>query len=180
MPAMQDIVRVMALGGLIFCLPIRAGADPRPSARPPATPPPIASPQTVDVELSYSAYVAGLNMLRAEAGLRLDPDRYRIGLAFHTAGTVGLLLHGNDQTLSQGVIQGADVLPTGFVSQGLWKGEDRRTEIEYRDGTPVIRALVPPNDSEREPVPDAMQRGTVDTLGAIVALVHHVATNGTC
>jgi hypothetical protein len=43
-----------------------------------------------------------------------------------------------------------------------------------------VRALVPPNEAEREPVSAADQAGTVDTLTALTALVRQVAAGQGC
>ena len=45
---------------------------------------------------------------------------------------------------------------------------------------PEIRDLQPADEREREPVPAALQRNTVDTLSAIALLMRHVADTGRC
>ena len=52
--------------------------------------------------------------------------------------------------------------------------------MDYQDGQPLIRTLVPPNEGEREPVPPAMERNTIDTLSAIALMIRHVQDSGRC
>jgi hypothetical protein len=132
------------------------------------------------LHLSYDAYVAGFNILGIDAGLRLLPDGYGLGMHAQTKGLVGAFLHADSRTRVDGVFQGPGVAPRRFVSAGLWRGDFRRTDIEYLGGQPVIRALVPANETERDPVPTPLQRNTVDTLSAIIMLLHDVAQSGHC
>jgi hypothetical protein len=53
--------------------------------------------------------------------------------------------------------------------------------MEYApDGAPVLRALAPPNDGEREAVPPRLRSGTVDWLSAMAKLARTVARTGRC
>jgi Protein of unknown function (DUF3108) len=70
--------------------------------------------------------------------------------------------------------------PSRFVGEGWWRGIDRRVDIEYKDGKPIIRRLIPANDSEREPVPDALQANTIDTLSALAEMIRVVDATGRC
>ena len=62
----------------------------------------------------------------------------------------------------------------------MWRNLDRLADIQYHQGKPEIRQLVPPNTDEREPVPDALQDNTIDTLSALAELIHVVADTGRC
>jgi hypothetical protein len=172
---MDKFFCLLAFGAMVCGLPCEARAEPRLTV--PGAPAPV---QDAAAQLDYDAYVAGLNILKVQGGLRLRPDGYEMGIAFQTSGSMGLLFHGEDRSLSQGRLQGLDVLPATFVSAGVWRGEDRRTEIAYVNGQPVIRTLLPAVSKEREPVPEAMQRNTLDTLSAMVLLLRHVAATGGC
>ncbi len=143
----------------------------------------LASParaQAPALLLDYEAYLAGFNMMAIEAGLSLQADSYDLGLHARTKGMIGTFVHGESRTRVDGTFHGDSVLPRRYVSGGLWRGDTRRTEIEYRAGQPVIRALVPANDAEREPVPEQLQHDTVDALSAIVRLLHQVMQTGAC
>lgn len=135
---------------------------------------------SANARLDYSAYVAGLNIINLQAGLDLTPAHYTLAMHHVTAGAFGVLFSGDVRSKSEGVWQGNAPMPRRFVSAGIWRGEDHRTDIEYSNGNPQIRALVPSEVEARDPVPEAMRRATVDSLSAVAMLIHSVATTGGC
>lgn len=130
--------------------------------------------------LSYTTYVAGLTVLTSEADVELGAEGYRVDLASRTAGTYGLLFRGETYSLAQGRWAGPLVAPARFAISGSWRGKPRRTLIDYTSGTPSILRLQPPNEDEREVVPAALQRETVDTISAAARLVRQVSRTGRC
>ena len=132
------------------------------------------------VEAHYAAYAAGLNVLNMEVRLDLSPVSYRLQLEYRTAGTFGLFVHSQQNTVVQGGFTTGRATPRRFVSSGLLRGAPRVTEIDYPDGQPTVRQLVPPNEQEREAVSPAEQRGTIDTLSAVAQLVEEVTQTGRC
>lgn len=132
------------------------------------------------VQVHYAAYAAGLNVVQMDAALDIQPQRYRLRLAYHTAGTFSVFVRSQQDTTVDGTFAAGRAVPTRFVSTGVLSGAQRLTEIDYRGGQPVIRQLVPPNGGEREPVPDERQRGTIDTLSAMAQLIHRVNETGSC
>ncbi|MDE2198421.1 MAG: DUF3108 domain-containing protein [Rhodospirillales bacterium] len=130
--------------------------------------------------LSFAIYAAGLNVLDIDSRIALDPDRYRIDLAFHTVGMFGLLFHSRIDSFVQGAWQGADTLPLRFASWGVVRGQPRRVVIDYRAGQPILRDLQPLHDKARDPVSAAQQADTIDTLSAMAELVRRVSTTGRC
>lgn len=132
------------------------------------------------ITATYAVYAAGLNTAQVQAELALSPAGYEIRLGFHTAGLFGALVHSQSSTLAEGVWRGEDPAPFHFAGSGRVQGELRQTVIEYQSGEPVIRTLIPPNEAERDPVPPAMERNTVDTLSAVALLVKRVRDTGGC
>ncbi len=128
----------------------------------------------------YKAYAAGLNVINVDATFDLSPERYRLQIDYRTAGTFGLFVRSQQTTTVAGVLSGGSARPQRFVSSGVLRGEPRVTEIDYRDGQPLIRQLAPPNTGEREAVPAAEQRGTIDTLSAMAQLIEQVTRTGRC
>ncbi|WP_158924358.1 DUF3108 domain-containing protein [Acidisphaera sp. S103] len=128
----------------------------------------------------YETYAAGIRVAEVEAGLWFGPFSYQMTLGYHTTGLVGFLFRGHQFDRADGAWQGGRAEPSAFVGQGEWRGVGRLAEIDYRQGRPVIRTLVPPNLAEREPVPEALQINTVDTLSALAELIHVVAETGRC
>lgn len=141
-------------------------------------PAPGAAPGTV--RLSYAAYAKGLNFLNLDAEYTITPRDYRVRLAHRTAGTIGALFRGEQETRVEGRFVGDRPAPARFFSAGHFRGQQRVTQIDYPAGAPVIRQMQPPNDQEREPVPEAMQAGTVDTISAMAQLVRQVNATGRC
>ncbi len=139
--------------------------------------PAIAAP----VEAQYVAYAAGISVVKLKADFEVAPASYRVRLAFQTVGAVGLLLHAAQDTVVEGqfAADGRPV-PTRFFSTGTLRGAPRVTQIDYRASQPRVRQLVPPNEEERETVPDAQQVDTIDSLSAMADLVRRVNTTGRC
>jgi len=153
-------MRYPALALLLLCLSPAARAQP--------------------VSAHYAAYSTGLNVLSLNAEFAVGPRDYRVHLTYHTAGTVGLLVSAEQDTVVEGAFNGDRPAPRRFYSAGHLRGRPRVTQIDYPKGQPEIRTLTPPNEQEREPVPPADQVGTVDSLSAMAQLVRQVNATGRC
>ncbi len=134
----------------------------------------------LSLHASYETYAAGIQVAAVDTGFAIGPKTYEMTLAFHTTGMVGLFLGGHQFDHVKGQWYGRKAMPSRFVGQGQWHGDQRLAEIDYQRGIPVIRQLVPPNDDEREPVPESLQTGTMDTLSALMELIRTVAETGRC
>jgi hypothetical protein len=75
---------------------------------------------------------------------------------------------------------GVGLAPVRYAMEGRWRDRLRRIAMHWPGGEPEVLALVPANAEEREPVPVELQRGTIDTLTAIVGLLRRVAETGRC
>lgn len=131
-------------------------------------------------KLSYAIYAAGLNVLVVDAKAELERDSYRIDLSYHTAGLLGTLFPSRIDSFAQGRWDGMRPKPQRFASWGVSRGKERRIVVDYPEGQPVVRTLVPATEPDRDPVPPAMQRDTLDTLSAMAELVRQVAQTGRC
>jgi len=132
----------------------------------------------------YAAYVGGMQVLALEGEIALAGGRYRIETSQRTAGLLSFFLSGGNTLRAEGVALAEDatpftVRPERFLNEGVWRGRRRSVAIEFRPGDPLVRAE-PPNGSEREPVPAALQRGTLDTLSAMLFLLRQVAAERGC
>ncbi len=132
------------------------------------------------VRATYSAYARGLNVLNLEADFALTATTYRVNIAFRTAGTVGAMFPGEQVTTVDGRFVAGRPVPRRFDSRGVFRGTPRATLIEYVKGQPLVRALTPPNEEEREPVPEASQAFTVDGVSVMAQLIHQIAATGRC
>jgi hypothetical protein len=144
----------------------------------------VAPPQVVEgsaaLHANYEAYAAGLHVADVQAGFSLGPWSYQMALAYHTTGLVGFFYRGHQFNTVDGSWQAGKPAPHEFFGEGVWRGQDRIARIDYDHGLPLIRALVPPNQAEREPVPPALQAHSIDTLSALADLMRTVADTGRC
>jgi hypothetical protein len=138
-----------------------------------------AQPMT-QLHAGYDIYARGLDVAELEAGFGIGPRGYQMQMAYRTTGIVGALFHGRQLSTVEGVWIGERPVPLRFMGDGLWRGQPRRTLIDYERGQPVIRTLVPPNEEEREPVSPRLQANTVDTLSALAMLMRNVQDTGRC
>jgi hypothetical protein len=139
--------------------------------------PTVASAQ---VQLDYATYAAGLEVMQMRAFFGLGPWNYRINLDYHTTGLVGLFYRGRQVNTVRGTWQDDAAAPLEFFGEGTWRGQSRRTLIAYDHGLPQVRELQPPQESEREPVPEDLQRHTMDTLSALAQLMRRVGHDHSC
>ncbi len=140
----------------------------------------VASTPARAIDAYYEAYAAGLEVIDMDASLDVAPERYRMRLDYRTVGAFNLVMRSHQETTVEGRFMGARPMPERFYSAGTLRGGPRVTQIDYQAGLPVIRQLVPPNETEREAVPTAQQAETVDTLSAVAELIHQVNTTGRC
>ena len=134
----------------------------------------------VSLHASYDTYAAGVRAAVVEAGFSFGPSTYRMNLGYHTTGMVGFFFRGHQFDMVNGTWRGTQPVPTHFLGEGLWRGQERLAEIDYVQGAPRIRQLVPANVNEREPVPETLQANTVDTLSALAGLIRTVGETGRC
>ena len=130
--------------------------------------------------LNFLIYAAGLNVVRVQSDVEFSADRYRVNIAYQTAGVFGAIISSQITSFVQGRWAGTQPAPIRFASWGDLRGEERRTVIDYVRGQPEVKELRPAVDADRDPVPPARQRDTIDTLSAIAMLVRQVATSGRC
>ena len=132
------------------------------------------------VEVHYETYAAGLNVIDLDADIDVTTDRYRVRVDYRTVGGLSLLMSSQQSTTVEGRFVSGRPVPDRFYSVGTLRGSQRVTRIDYRDGQPLIRQLVPPTETEREPVPPAQQADTIDTLSAMADLIHTIQRTGRC
>jgi hypothetical protein len=133
-----------------------------------------------EVHAVYHAYAAGLHVATVEAGFGFGPWSYQVRLAYHTVGLARFFFEGNQLNSVTGSWSDNRSTPYEYSGEGIWRGLHRHTLINYHQGQPEIRALVPPNESERQVVPSDLRANTMDTLSALAELMRHVAATGSC
>jgi uncharacterized protein DUF3108 len=144
-----------------------------------------ASPARAEAVLArYDVRAGGLNVMRVEALFDLSGPRYRVQTRVRPVG-VGAAFGGGGEQVSatEGSWRGADPLPRRHNSEGEWRGGRRALHLDWTQppgGAPLLRVLEPPLEPEREPVPEALKRNTVDGLSAVAKLLRTVAQTGRC
>ncbi|MBD0272293.1 MAG: DUF3108 domain-containing protein [Acetobacteraceae bacterium] len=145
------------------------------------------SPARAEAVLArYDVRAGGLNVMRVEALFDLSGPRYRVQTRARPVG-VGAAFGGGGEQVSatEGSWRGADPVPRRHTSEGEWRGGRRALLLDYAPPSaggapPVLRVLEPPLEPEREPVPEALKRNTVDGLSAVAKLLRTVARTGRC
>ncbi len=132
------------------------------------------------LRLTYQTYAVGLHIADAEGMLGLGPWTYQLALSFRTTGLANAVFGGHHASSVHGTWNGDRPSPRQYASNGAWRGEPRATLIDYDQGIPAIRQLLPPLEPEREIVADNLQVNTTDSLSALVALIRTVTRSGQC
>ena len=150
----------------------------------------LPSPARAEAVLArYDVRAGGLNVMRVEALFDLSGPRYRVQTRARPVG-VGAAFGGGGEQVSatEGAWRGADPLPRRHSSEGEWRGGRRALHLDWTQpsgqhqgaAAPLLRVLEPPLEPEREPVPEALKRNTVDSLSAVAKLLRTVAQTGRC
>jgi hypothetical protein len=131
-------------------------------------------------QLNYTLYVVGLPVADASLNVDMSGAVYRGILGFHTIGLTNLVDSGRLEETTTGHFEGDRPVPQVYTSSGYLHGQTRMVDMTWRDGTPVVTAITPPNATEREDVPEALRAGTVDPISLIVLLIHLADQTGRC
>lgn len=133
------------------------------------------------LRLRYDAHIGGVRVLSIATEARYDDQAYSLEVAARTVGVVGWVGEWKGGSLTRGRLMGSTLRPSVHRADSSWRGEPRLVELSYgTDGAVSTRVEPPPEKDNREKVPEAMTRGTIDTLTAIVALVRSFAQDGQC
>jgi hypothetical protein len=130
--------------------------------------------------VEYTGYSHGFTVLKLAGSLNLSNTGYGAHVTFHTAGMASWMVRSENDSTVRGTFNGLHAVPVLFEGSGFFRGSNRVTEVAYEHGSPVVRRLVPPFEPNRAPVPPGDVTGTIDTLSAVVMLIHAVATDGRC
>lgn len=129
----------------------------------------------------YGVQAAGMQVMRIEVLFDLaSPRHYRIESALHLTGLARWFSDGRQVSRVEGQWQENRAQPRRYVGEGVWRGRQRQVVLEYPEGQATLRQLVPAVDPEREPVPPALWRGTVDALTPVAQMARNLARTGRC
>ena len=141
---------------------------------------PLAAHRSAAAQLGYRLYVLGVPVGDGTLDVDLAPSAYRLTLRFHTTGLVEMVAGDRVDEHTNGKFENGRPAPLEYGSNGHLHGQDRVVDLTWRDGTPIVTAIAPPNETEREDVPGVLLARTVNPLDAIVLLLHQAAATGRC
>lgn len=129
----------------------------------------------------YEVRAAGLRVMEVEAAFDVDGPRYRVRTRVRLVGAALTFGGGEQVTQAEGTWRDLDAVPRAYRVNGSWRGSPRLVVMDWGpDATPVVAALQPPQEPDREPVPPAVRRGTLDSLSALARLLRVVTQTGRC
>jgi hypothetical protein len=143
----------------------------------------LTSPATAGAQgmrASYEVLAAGMVVMELAARIDMTETAYSVETTIRTRGIAAIFASAEQATRASGVFGAGLARPAGFVSEGIFRGQARRIALEWQAGDPRILELVPPETDERDPVPEAERRGTMDVLSLFAALGRQVAQVGHC
>ncbi len=141
----------------------------------------VAAEQPVTLRLNYEAHLGGVRVLSVAALARFVAGAYDLEVASRTVGVVGWVGDWKGNSFTKGTVGEAGLRPSSHRADSVWRGEPRFVELTYAaDRSVAIQAEPPAARDDREPVPEAQTRNTVDTLTAIMGLVRSFGAEGKC
>lgn len=133
------------------------------------------------VALGYKIYAGGLHVFSFESQVALAPTRYEMALDLRTDGWLDWLWSFSIAARAQGRAGPQGIAPERFRTESLSRDDQRWVEISYdAAGHPTAEAEPPPEEDERDPVPEAERIGTVDPLTAVILVVDRLARTESC
>lgn len=127
--------------------------------------------EALRVKLSHEIYWLGFPVLDLTTTAALDGGRYALSSTERTLGLLDLVVDFSSRQEVRGAIASGDIRPTTYRQEARWRGEDREVRLDFGANGPAHAEVVPPpEEDDRDPVPAALQAGTVDPLSAAVLL----------
>ena len=141
---------------------------------------PIGTTDARAAQLTFSLYVMGFPVAESNMTVNLAPSTYAMTLRYRTTGLVSTVAGGLLDQSSTGAFEHGQPVPREFRSFIRLHSKDRTVSLTYRNGNPVIAAIDPVNESEREIVPVGLREHTLDPLSAMVDMLQVTAQTGRC
>ena len=135
------------------------------------------------LDLVYEIHAGGLHAFTIDLKAALDEKAYDMAMALRTDGTLSWVLDWTMESVVRGRLKEAGTpMPERFRTESLFRGNERSVELRYESerGAPTVEALPPPEEDDRDLVPDALKEGTIDPLSAGVALIYALADTDRC
>jgi hypothetical protein len=122
--------------------------------------------------LQYAVRYGPLQVLELRTTTRFDGERYHASSDLRTVGIVAALFPWSSSADSTGVRSDGAMRPQRYHSNGEYRGRTRLAQLDYDSGGSVrTQVEPPPEQDDRDPVPAALQEGTIDPLTATMSAV---------
>lgn len=123
-------------------------------------------------QLDYRVHVGGVAVLDARAELTLTEGRYSVQINAATDGFLGRMFPWESQSLTVGTVRPEGVAPIRHTQSGILRGTPRTVTLDYgADGSVRAQVTPPPEEEDRDPVPEALSRQTRDPLSGVVEVL---------
>ncbi|KAA0688829.1 DUF3108 domain-containing protein [Azospirillum brasilense] len=123
-------------------------------------------------QLDYRVHVGGVAVLDARAELTLTEGRYSVQVDAATDGFLGRLFPWETRSLSVGTVRPDGVAPIRHTQSGLLRGSPRTVTLDYGpDGRVRTQVSPPPEEEDRDPVPEDLTRQSRDPLSGVVDMM---------
>lgn len=120
------------------------------------------------LSLSYDVHLAAIPVMSLDVQALLTPDRYALRAYLFTYGVLDWLFKFRNESAADGAIADQRVSPTRYTTMGVWRGNARSVDLNYRDRALDVDIRPDVGDDDRDPVPEALRLDTIDPLSAIV------------
>lgn len=173
----------LRIGLLLASLPAAAATGAVRAEPPPAepAPAPLATPGDTaprgalrSAKLDFGLYALGAKAFDMKLNLQRDGDAITVDTEMQTFGLVNFLMSFEMTGHVAAQMQAGRIVPVRYRtdSDGSWS--KRSTRIVWdADGMPTAEVQPPVDQDDRDPVPDALKRNTMDPTTAIVARALH-------
>jgi hypothetical protein len=140
------------------------------------------APAPAALELDYKAYVGGLHVLSFQARVGLGAADYRGQVRLRSDGLLAKLVDFSLEAEAAGLAGSEGLLPRRFNVASQWReSTGRLVEITYAEnGAAALRVEPPAEEDDRDEVPAALRRDTLDPISAVLSLVRRLADSGSC
>jgi hypothetical protein len=134
------------------------------------------------LELEYKAYFGGMHALSFQAWVGLGAEGYRAQVRLRSDGLLAKLVEFSLDAETAGLASAGGLQPQRFNVTSQWRESDERlVEISYAEnGTAALRVEPPAEEDDRDEVPEALRRDTLDPISAVLQLVRQLARSGRC
>jgi Protein of unknown function (DUF3108) len=120
------------------------------------------------LEARYSASLAGIPLGSGTGVVDITSERYTAVASGRTTGLVKLIADGSGSTGSRGALNGASLVPAGYVASTVTDKKADEVRMALSGGAVKEVVALPPLEKspDRVPVTDAHRKGVVDPMSA--------------